>query len=269
MIDSKLARLLLICIALSPLPSWSQVFGSVEAVHGMVTVSGSDGPPSVVQVGQQVSVGQTLQTQGSGEVHITTQDGGFLALRANTTFQMLQYRAEADNTGSMAMSLVRGALRSITGWIGKLNPNGYRISTPTATVGIRGTDHETTVLETSTGRDHAGTYDTVQEGATVLRNAHGELHLQAGEHGFVSHGDSLAPHRLAERPAFLAQRKLQIEDRIPERKEHLNQQLRQKLAALHDLARDAKRDKSDANDDDGRDPAKRRLLRKAIKRQAD
>jgi hypothetical protein len=37
----------------------------------------------------------------------------------------LQFQATQDHKAMIDMSLVRGALRSITGWIGKINPSGY------------------------------------------------------------------------------------------------------------------------------------------------
>ena len=48
--------------------------------------------------------------------------------------------AASDNRS--ALSLLKGAMRAITGYIGRSNRDGYRIETPTATIGIRGTDHE-------------------------------------------------------------------------------------------------------------------------------
>jgi hypothetical protein len=43
---------------------------------------------------------------------------------------MLQYQATQDGKSVIDMSLMqRRALRSITGWIGKLNPSGYRVNT--------------------------------------------------------------------------------------------------------------------------------------------
>jgi hypothetical protein len=166
------------------------------------------------------------------------------------------------------MSLVRGALRSITGWIGKLNPSGYRVTTATATVGIRGTDHEVTVVEAGIGRDHPGTYDSVLEGATVVRSAQGELHLEAGQHGFAARDGQGKPHLLAERPEFMGQRALRLEERIVERKEKLGQRVRQVIDANPDVPK-AVREKLDNMTDDQREIARKKLLRRAQRRNAD
>ncbi|MFO1264965.1 MAG: FecR domain-containing protein [Rhodoferax sp.] len=201
----------------------AQEFGLVDAAVGTTTVTTADGASSAVSLGQRILVGQTLQTQAGAELHIATNDGGFLALRPNTLFKVLQYNIEKGDSGTVEMSLLKGALRSITGWIGKLNPKGYKVVTPTATVGIRGTDHETTVLEDVSGRDRPGTYDSVNEGSTTLRTPQGETSVQAGQHAFAARGAFQPPRILAARPGFLANRRtLRLENRIHARKQQLS-----------------------------------------------
>ena len=237
-------------LLLLPLGAFAQVFGTVDAVTGPVNVVSADGATVTPVVGQKLLVGQTVQTQAAGELHAVTEDGGLLALRPNTTFKMLRYQATQDDKSVIDMSLVRGALRSITGWIGKLNPSGYRVNTATATIGIRGTDHEVTFVEAGTGRDHAGTYDSVLEGATFVRSAQGELHLEAGQHGFAARDGQLTPRLLAERPEFLGQRVRQVIDANPDGPK-------------------AVREKLDNMTDEQREAARKKLLRRAQRRNAD
>lgn len=122
------------------------------------------------------------------------------------------------------MSLLKGAVRSITGWIGKYNNSAYRITTPTATIGIRGTDHETTVIANGNG-DEPGTYDSVNEGSTVLKTPQGVAEVTPGKFAFAPNGRAVPPIFLAQRPHFLAMRKLKIEERIPLRKEYMRTHL--------------------------------------------
>lgn len=255
-------------LLLAPLGVLAQVYGTVDAISGPVAIISPDGTQAAPAVGQKLLVGQTVQTQAAGELHAVTEDGGLLAVRPNTTFKMLQYQASQDSKALIDMSLVRGALRSITGWIGKFNAAGYRVATPTATVGIRGTDHETTVLDVGSGHDHAGTYDSVLEGATVVRSAHGELQLQAGEHGFAAKDDRSGPRLLAERPEFLGQRVLRLEERIQDRKEKLGQRVRQVLDDHPEVAK-AVRERLDNLNDEQRETVRKRLLRRPLKRSGD
>jgi hypothetical protein len=210
--------------------SMAQVFATVDEVSGPVRVLSEDGSSTAATVGRKIQVGQTIVTQANAELHATTEDGGLIAVRPNSVFKVTRYQADQGSAGVVEMTLLKGALRSITGWIGKLNPRGYRLSTSTATVGIRGTDHETTVIETdSEALGPAGTYDTVLEGATTVRTEHGELPLEAGQHGFAPRAAREAPRLLTERPRFLRNRLLRLEDRIPARKQKLQERLRQFL----------------------------------------
>lgn len=266
-------------LLLIPVCALAQVFGTVDAVNGSVEVVSTDGTTVTPAVGQKLQVGQTVQTHKDGELHAVTEDGGLLALRPNTTFKMLHFQATQDDKSVIDISLVRGALRSITGWIGKLNPGGYRVTTATATIGIRGTDHEVTVVDVGSGRDHAGTYDSVLEGATIVRSAMGELHVQAGQHGFAARDAQVLPVLLADRPEFLGQRLLRLEERIQARKESLSQRIQRMQQAVGERLEDrfedrpemarAVREKWDNLNDEQRETARKRLLRKAQKRNGD
>lgn len=255
-------------LLLAPICALGQVFGTVDAFSGPVSIVSVDGTTTTPALGQKLWVGQTLQTRVNGELHVVTEDGGLLALRPSTTFKMVQYQASQDSKALIDMSLVRGALRSITGWIGKFNAPGYRISTSTATVGIRGTDHEVTVVEASVGHEHGGTYDSVMEGATVVRSAHGELQLQAGQHGFAAMDAQTPPRLLAQPPEFLGQRVLHLEERIAERKRDLSHRVRQVLDEHPDAAK-AVRERLDNVSDEQRETARKRLLRRPPKRSGD
>lgn len=211
----------------------AQVLGKVDRIEGSASLRVDSGPVQSLVAGQEVSVGNTVQTSAGGEVHILTQDGGYLALRPNTQVVLQRYHAMADSHAAMELKLLQGALRSITGWIGKLYPSGYRINTPTATIGIRGTDHEVSVLEHADGDDPPGTYDSVHEGITILGNRDGKvLELAAGDNGYVGAEADVAPRLLARRPGFLLRRQLRIEERIEERREAMVERL-QAFAQQH------------------------------------
>ncbi|MDR0828398.1 MAG: FecR family protein [Desulfovibrio sp.] len=85
-----------------------------------------------------VEPGDTLRTDATGRVRVLFSDDGSIALGSNTVFTLEKYVAEgskANFTGRMA----KGLLRSITGKIVEQNPEGFKLLTPEATVGIRGT----------------------------------------------------------------------------------------------------------------------------------
>jgi hypothetical protein len=102
--------------------------------------------------------------------------------------------------------LVRGGFRSITGLIGRTNPNAYQIRTGTATIGIRGTDHEPMVIpegvQGMTLQGAPGFYDKVNEGETFIRNRNGVLTLKRGDIGFSPVIADRAPLVLQKIPDF-------------------------------------------------------------------
>lgn len=198
----------------------AELFGSVDALSGSASVSGPDGSATPVAVGLKLYEGDTVSSGHDGEVHIVTEDGGIIALRPDTVFRVDAYKAEGGADDKTFMSLQAGAVRSVTGWIGKHDNSAYRLSTPTVTIGIRGTDHEVTVIDKGDG-DEPGTYETVNEGATVMKTSRGETEVAPGKYAFAPRGDAVAPRLLAQRPRFLAARSLKMEERIQQRKEFM------------------------------------------------
>lgn len=198
----------------------AEVFGTVDEVSGSATVAGEDGSTTAVAVGLKIYEKDTVSTGHDAEVHIATEDGAFMALRPDTVFRVDEYRAEGGESDRTFVSLLTGALRSVTGWIGKHDHAAYRITTPTATIGVRGTDHEVTVIDKADG-DEPGTYDTVNEGATLMKTPRGEAEGAPGKFVFAPKGRAAAPAVLAQRPRFWGARKLRLEGRIQQRKDYL------------------------------------------------
>ena len=197
-----------------------ELFGTVDAISGSAFLSDQLGKTSDIFVSQKIYEGQTINTASDGEVHIATEDGGVIALRPDTVFRVDEYKAEGGSADKIFMSLLKGTIRSITGWIGKHNTSAYLITTPTATIGVRGTDHETTVIDNADG-DEPGTYDTVHEGATLMKTPHGETEVTPGKFAFAPKTRAVSPSLLAKQPNFWARRRLKIEERIQDRKEFL------------------------------------------------
>lgn len=242
----------------------ADLFGTVDAVSGEVVVLNASGEKLRTSTGQKIYEGQTIQTSGNGEIHIVTVDSGLVALRPNTNIRIDNYKAKGEATDATVLTIFKGAMRSISGWVAKRNPASYRINTPTATIGIRGTDHETTVLETATGDAMPGTYNTVTEGIAVIRTPLGELEVHPGQHCFVLHEGHAAPGLLAQHPEFFRRRLLKIEERIKARKESLHQHVKKIIENRADNIREHIEDRNpdlQGNRDDIRKRIKERRNR--------
>lgn len=68
-----------------------------------------------------------------------------LTLRPNTLFKVDAYSTQAPE--SALFGLLRGGFRAVTGFISKLNPDAFKVATPTATMGIRGTEFDARLCE--------------------------------------------------------------------------------------------------------------------------
>ncbi|HEY8118301.1 MAG TPA: FecR family protein, partial [Methylophilaceae bacterium] len=105
------------------------------------------------------------------------------------------YEGKTDGQEKSFFSLVKGGLRAITGAVGHVNKTNYRINTPVATIGIRGTEF-------------LASYDgkllvKVGNGAVYMSNSGGDLTLFKGQSGEVKDQNS-KPGYTNEQPAVTA-----------------------------------------------------------------
>ena len=188
----------------------AQTAGTIDLVEGSATIINASGTRRAAAPGGTLVAGETIETGASAELHATLIDGAYLALRPNTSLKIATYRGNGDANDGSVMELARGALRTVTGWIGRAKPQNYRISTPTATVGIRGTDHEVAHIET--GAD-AGTHNRVYDGRTTLNSGGRAINVERGRAALAA-GRDVAPRIHARTPAFLADNRFRSDSRV-------------------------------------------------------
>ena len=115
--------------------------------------------------------GDTLTTGDDSYAIIVFRDKSRISIQENTDFRIDELRFDVDKpSGASALfSLLRGGLRAVTGLIGKLRPQGYRMRTRFSTIGIRGTG-----------------YDLLCTGLCTIGGAPSELDLPKGDGLYVS-----------------------------------------------------------------------------------
>lgn len=167
----------------------NQRFGSVHKIVGTVVASDTVGSRRrELKQGDPVFVGEQIRSSINSEAVLKTDDAGVIAVRPNATFVMERFTANGDANDQFSMRIISGALRMITGWTGFFNKDRHRIITPSATVGIRGTDHEPYVLSAEMSSDlrvPEGTYNKVNKGGTVLGINGANLDIDTGRVGFA------------------------------------------------------------------------------------
>lgn len=95
-----------------------------------------------IKAGDPVFVTQTLSTSPGGHLHLRMRDGAFLSLRPDSVVTIAQYALDAavPNNNQIRLEVHKGGVRSVTGAAGQANKAGFRLNTPVAAIGIRGTD---------------------------------------------------------------------------------------------------------------------------------
>ena len=138
------------CFVAAATSAYAGVAGHVQFVSGNVQVISSVGLSRTAQKGDAINEGDTLSSAQQSSAQIKMQDGGFIAVRPNTKLKIEQFKFSGKPDGGSDrsfFSLIKGGFRSITGLIGQVNKQNYRVTTPAATIGIRGTDYEAIYVE--------------------------------------------------------------------------------------------------------------------------
>jgi hypothetical protein len=185
----------------------AQDAGTVDKVSGTVSISDAANQTRVARSGEPIHAGETIVTQGGAEALLKMKDDSVMILRQNTQLKLTEYRYENKPTDSMFASLLKGAVRSVSGLLGKSRPANVKFATSTATVGIRGTDFEVAIVPEGSGDGRAGTYDYVYDGATNIQIASGQsLDVKPEQTGLAVENPKPGEEPLQllkEKPAFL------------------------------------------------------------------
>lgn len=218
----KSAALVMVCLGLllASAAQAAEPVGTVKFARGDVTIRSITGETRKAEEDAELMRNERVSTGTDGIAVILLNDDSRMVLRPNSEFRVSKFdMAEDDDdasTQSAVLNLLRGGLRLVTGLIGRVNPSGYRLSTPIATIGIRGTEFNSRLCSDDCGNEERtlsgsadaaideGLYVNVDDGRIFLRNfAADPVELGQGESGYVSDLDSL-PVRLSAVPAFLA-----------------------------------------------------------------
>ncbi len=109
-----------------------------------------------LQVDDPIYESDIIITDENTTTDIVYRDGTKSRVAPNTKFTLTDYEfGPNDDAPSFIMDLAQGAVRTATGEIVKLNPEGFEVITPRATAGIRGTEFINSVDSTTGDETHA------------------------------------------------------------------------------------------------------------------
>jgi|GEM_PF-3741292 len=162
--------------------------GTVLATHGQNQIKRATQTITPLKPGNAVQANDTIVTEPNGRLQVRFVDGAIVSMQPGTQFSVDQYQFKEEESSSF-FSLLRGAVRMASGLIGKKDPQEWRLTTPSATVGIRGThfvvEHTVCDPDCSPGSE-PGTRVAVTQGEVVVSNATGSIVLGPNQSAFVS-----------------------------------------------------------------------------------
>lgn len=134
-----LASTVMIYAAAPPVAA-ADVAGRIKAVKGAVAVV-REGRNTPAEAGMAVEVADRVVTGVDGSVGIAMRDNTLLSAGPNSTLELDKFAFDTTtHAGALDVSLKRGKLAVISGKIAKANPDAVRVSTPSVTLGVRGTE---------------------------------------------------------------------------------------------------------------------------------
>ncbi len=158
--------------------------GRVQHVQGSFEVQKGTGGAKA-EVGARVKEGDVLTTGPGASALVQLDDGANLLLRPDSSVKLAKLKNSGDGLGQL-VQVITGACRYVTGSVGRTRPETVALSTPTATVGIRGTDLEIVYREAAAGKGATGTYVKVNDGGVTVGGVDGtKVDLARGEKAFA------------------------------------------------------------------------------------
>lgn len=181
-------------IAVAVEPAGRVIFSS-----GDVTAVDSRGVERALARDDVIHPGDTVRTAAQSMVDLRMSDDALVSLDPESRFAVERY--DRNGTGRAVMRFLAGALRTITGAIGKQEQDTYQMHTPVATIGVRGTEYALQFCDADCARGDrpAGLYGRVDEGAISVTNDAASEAMVAGDYFHVAAVD-VAPERLVRPP---------------------------------------------------------------------
>lgn len=180
--------LLALCFSLwtliaSPLGYANGVF---QSVSGDVKAATGTAAPASVARDQRIVPGSIVTTGPGAQTIIRFDDGHTVVLGENTEFRVNQYSFDKDRPqgDNIALQLLKGAMRSVSGLIVSRTRNSFALIVPQATIGIRGTDFMVALVNPA--------YLSVLQGAIGVSNAAGTAAFSAGATATIASATTLA-----------------------------------------------------------------------------
>ncbi len=149
--------------------------GTVVRVQGKA-VAVRDAEARTLEPGALVLVGDVLSTGKDSRLEIRMIDDGTFTLGEKSSFFVIDY--SFGQAGGAAVELISGAVKAVSGKIARMDPAKFRMETPVATIGVRGTRFWAGYMH-----DHSFHVGLWSEGAVTIGNRAGQVEIATRGHG--------------------------------------------------------------------------------------
>ena len=189
-----LIRILLAAILLITTQSATAatVAGRVVFATGNPQASDAGGAIRALKRKDDVYAGDTLVTDTRSRLQVSFVDGAYVSVQPGTEYKIDEYRysGKPDGNEKAVYSLLKGGIRAVTGLIGKENHDAYKVNTSVATIGIRGTGHNTRICQGDCPGKADGLYHNTWEGVTYVENDVAVVDVPTGKGVYVKNLNS-------------------------------------------------------------------------------
>jgi len=132
-----LMRYLLLLLCMSAMVFAS--IGNIAALKGVVKIK-RNAKTITAKYGLAIEEKDIILTQNNSKVQIILKDQTIITVGENSKYSFNEYRFNSTKSSKAKMKLDHGFFRVITGKIGKVAPERFKVQTKSATIGIRGTN---------------------------------------------------------------------------------------------------------------------------------
>jgi len=114
--------------------------GNIMALKGSAEIHKKSNDILTAKSGMTIDKGDTIVTQRKTRVQVILKDDTVITIGSHSSFSFDTYFFDGSKKSTLSMRMNRGFFRSVTGKIGKMAPERFKVKTSSATIGIRGTD---------------------------------------------------------------------------------------------------------------------------------
>jgi len=132
-----------------PAPDTADRIGTFKQVQGEAWVGVADARRAA-QPGDGLRAAERVVTGRDGSAVIVLRDGTALTVGPGSLLDLSRFQFDATtHQGNVLLDLLQGTVRVVTGLLAKVHPDLFKVQTPIAVVGVRGTDF---IVETEAAR---------------------------------------------------------------------------------------------------------------------